>query len=228
MYQQLFEQTETLFKPIKTLFEVNQSALETLANQQAALLSDLVSDGINHVHRLVEEKNGNYLEIQRQYLETLNEKLTQAGQSTADYWAATQSKVADVLQETILGSSLVAATKHMPAIGAAAVVAAKPATTAKVVASKVPAAKPASAPKTAPVAAKPASKSPEAKTVEAKPAEKKSAPKSSTGVAAKKVVEEKAKSAVIAQPKDEASKKVGGDDASVEKAIRSIMSERTN
>jgi hypothetical protein len=239
MYQQFLDQTQQFFKPLKDLLELNHSALETLASKQSALVTQMMNESFAYATKVAEDKQGNYLELQQAYLQGLNQRLTEASQHTADYFAATQAKVSDLFQETLLGSSLVEATKFMPSVQSAVASAVVPTQTAKPVAAgaaKVPAAKAPSkvaAPKAAavkPSSAKPAAPAKPA-AVPAKKAASSPVAKAPEPVASKAVVdaaEKSAKPEKLAAVKQEASvsKKVGGDDASVEKAIRSIMAER--
>lgn len=254
MYQQFLDQAGTLFKPLQELVTQNQSAFETLASKQAALVSEILNDSISFAQQVMTEREGNYWDLHKNYWEGLSQKLNQATQETADYLTTTQSKMSDLLQESALGNAFVEVTKNMPSVDAAIAAALKPMETAKIkptqeIATKVPAAKPPqvqalapkpSAPKTVAVkpTAKPApTKASAAKSTPAKAAAPKAAaPKAVAPKAEVKTVAatpqvkapEKSAPAKPATTEKTTGKKVSGDDASVESAIRSIMSERNH
>lgn len=249
MYQQFLDQAGTLFKPLQELVTQNQSAFETLASKQAALVSEILNDSISFAQQVMTDREGNYWDLHKNYWEGLSQKLNQATQETADYLTSAQSKMSDLLQESALGNAFVEVTKNMPSVDAAIASALKPMETAKIkpaqeIATKVPAAKPpqvqalapkSSEPKTAAVksAAKPApTKASAAKSAPSKAAAPKAvAPKAEVKtVAATPQVKapEKSAPAKPATTEKTTGKKVSGDDASVESAIRSIMSERNH
>lgn len=229
MYQQFLDQAGTLFKPLQELVTLNQSAFETLASKQSALVSEIFNDSISFTQKILAEKDGNYWELHKTYWETLSQKLNQATQDTADYFSAAQAKMGDLLQENALGTTLVEVTKNMPSVEAAVASAVKPMETAKIKSitegAKVPAAKPPEAPA---IVAKSAESKASAKPQASKTSTK-AAPKPSTKVAidAKAVVAQPA-AAKQSESEKATGKKVGGDDASVESAIRSIMSDRNH
>lgn len=228
MYQQFLDQAGTLFKPLQELVTLNQSAFETLASKQSALVSEIFNDSISFTQKILAEKDGNYWELHKNYWESLSQKLNQATQDTADYFSATQAKMGDMLQENALGNTLAEVTKNMPSVEAAVASALKPMETAKIKpvteGAKVPAAKP---PETPAIVAKSAESKATGKAQATKTAAK-AAPKP----AAKPAAETKAVAAKpVAKQSDSekaTGKKVGGDDASVESAIRSIMSDRNH
>jgi hypothetical protein len=226
MYQQFLDQAGTLFKPLEELVTLNQSAFETLASKQSALVSEIFNDSIAFTQKILAEKDGNYWELHKTYWEGVSQKLNQATQDTADFFSATQAKMGDMLQESALGSALVEVTKNMPSVEAAVASALKPMETAKIKPSvesaKVPAAKPPQVPALV------------AKSAESKASGKAQPSKTATKAAPKPVTKPAQTKAVAAKPVAKQSesakatgKKVGGDDASVESAIRSIMSDRT-
>ncbi len=204
MYQQFLDQAGTLFKPLQDLVSLNQTAFESLANKQSALVSDIINDSISFTQKVLAEKDGNYWDLHKSYWEGVSQKLNQASQEAADYFTTAQTKLSDLMQESLLGSAMAEVTKNMPSVEAAVASALKPMDTAKikpaVAAAKVPAVQPAPAPAIAPKAkaapAKPVvSKTPEAKIVEPKPAAKpvaaKPAAKAADKVSAPKPAEPK-------------------------------------
>jgi Phasin protein len=220
MYQQFLDQAGTLFKPLQELMTLNQSAFETLASKQSALVSEILNDSISFAQQVMSDKEGNYWDLHKSYWEGLGQKLNQATHDTADYLTATQAKMSDMLQESALGNALAEVTKNMPSVEAAMASALKPMETAKIkpapeVAAKVPAAKPpqvqalaskpaeikpaaAKPPVAKPVAAKPvAAKPANPKAVAAKPAAK---PVTSKPAAPKAVVKTVAPTAEVKAP----------------------------
>ncbi len=255
MYQQFLDQAGTLFKPLQDLVSLNQTAFESLANKQSALVSDIINDSISFTQKVLAEKDGNYWELHKSYWEGVNQKLNQASQEAAEYFTTAQTKLSDLMQESLLGSAMAEVTKNMPSVEAAVASALKPMDTAKikpaVAAAKVPAVQPAPAPAIAPKAkaapAKPVvSKTPEAKTVEPKPAAKAADKVSASKPVEPKLAETKPASASKAPDTKSAAKiadkapaakapaaegksnRVAGDDATVESVIRSIMAERNH
>ncbi|HEY6528359.1 MAG TPA: phasin family protein [Cellvibrionaceae bacterium] len=233
MYQQFLDQAGTLFKPLHDLVSLNQSAFETFTNKQSALASEIFNDSIAFTQKVLAERDGNYWDLHKAYWEGLNQKLNQATQDTADYFAVTQTKMSDMVQESLLGNAIVQVTKNMPSVDAAVASALKPMETAKVVkpaaeAAKVPAVTPPQAPPLSPKASKSAAEKTPASTPLAKAVAKVVDP-----IAAEAKPAEKAAAATSAATKTVGSqkttgKKVSGDDATVETVIRSIMAERNN
>jgi outer membrane biosynthesis protein TonB len=243
MYQQFLDQAGTLFKPLQDLVSLNQTAFEALANKQSALVSEIINDSISFTQKVLAEKDGNYWDLHKAYWEGVNQKLNQASQDAADYFSTTQTKLSDLMQESLLGSAMAEVTKNMPSVEAAVASALKPMDTAKIKpaapAAKVPAAKPTPAPS---LAAKPKSAAkPAAKVANAKPAEVKKPAETKKPVETKKPIEAKkpaevkgpvkaAEKSVAAKAPvaEEKSTRVAGDDATVESVIRSIMAERNH
>ncbi|MEY4588134.1 MAG: hypothetical protein RL497_210, partial [Pseudomonadota bacterium] len=245
MYQQFLDQAGTFFKPMQDLLSLNQSTFEALASKQTALVSDIFNDSLAFTQKIIAEPGGNWVELQQAYWEGINQKINRATQDAAEYWSLTQAKVGDMMQESMLSSTLAEITKNMPSVEAAMTSAMKPMETAKIKsgagsATKVAAVKPAPA---APIKAKQATikqeampkakaaqaKAPEAK---AKAVQPKVAAKSTAQPAAKATAQPVTAAPVSVKASAEktslekpATAKVGGDEASVEKVIRSIMAE---
>lgn len=227
MYQQFLDQAGTLFKPLHDLVSLNQTAFETLTNKQSALVSEILNDSISFTQKVLAEREGNYWDLHKTYWEGLNQKLNQATQDAADYLSVTQTKMSDMVQESLLGNAMAEVTKNMPSVEAAVASAVKPIETAKIKptaeVAKVPAVTPPQAPALSTKAAKPAAaKASIAKTV-AKPAESKPVEAKPAKAVASNSVGAKTKG-----DEKTTGKKVSGDDATVETVIRSIMAERNH
>lgn len=111
MTDNFFDQAEVLFKPIAELASLNQAALETLAGRQTDLLRGLWNDGVEFAQKIMAEKEGNYLGLHQGYWESVNQRVTEATQSSVDILASTQAKLSDIFQATDLNKTFTEAVK---------------------------------------------------------------------------------------------------------------------
>lgn len=146
MYEKVFEQAESFFKPMTEIFELNAEALDNLRVKQADLVNEVLVDSIEYARGLSKPNIDidSFVETQQAYWEGLRSKLTTNAQDSYELISDVQGKVGELLQGAFDTQELAALTPAKP----------------KAPAKKKPAAKKA-APKAAPKAASPESEQPE-------------------------------------------------------------------
>ncbi len=105
MYQEFFDQAETLLKPLNDLVATNQAALGVLTSKQVGVVGEMLQGTIVYVQKMAEIKDGNYLEVQKAYWDSLNETINEVAKSSLDYFSVTQEKLTGLFQNSLAGAA---------------------------------------------------------------------------------------------------------------------------
>ncbi len=100
-FQNVFnpEQFQNAFKPVNALVAVNAKALEQLAQQQTALFTGLLNDGVAYAESLSGQKDvAGIVESQKAYAEGVQEKVVAAAKDAYTVLNETQEKAGEVLK----------------------------------------------------------------------------------------------------------------------------------
>ena len=99
MLDKIFEQSQTAFKPMSDLAALNTKMLEEVAEKQKAFVSDMVSDSMAYAKELSAQKDfSGIYQTQKNYLESVQEKMIAASTDAYSFLTATQEKVSDVIK----------------------------------------------------------------------------------------------------------------------------------
>ncbi|MFL0810668.1 MAG: phasin family protein [Agarilytica sp.] len=99
MYDKVFEQAGSFFKPMTAIMELNAEAFDTLRTKQTDLLNEVVSDSIEYAKGFSKPNMDvdTLIETQQIYWEGIREKLTTSAQDSYEVISETQGKVGDLI-----------------------------------------------------------------------------------------------------------------------------------
>jgi phasin family protein len=101
MFNQSTEQFQNSFAPVTALVESNVKIIEKLAQQQAALFTGMLNDGVAHVQSLSTEKDINaVVEAQKAFAESAQEKVTAAAKDAYAVVTEAQEKAGELFKGT--------------------------------------------------------------------------------------------------------------------------------
>ncbi len=100
MYDKVFEQAGSFFKPMTDILELNVEIMETLRNKQTDLVSEVVSDSIEYAQGVSKPDMDvdSFVERQTAYWEGLRDKLTNNAQDSYEMISQAQGRVGELLQ----------------------------------------------------------------------------------------------------------------------------------
>ncbi len=100
MYDKVFDQAGSFFKPMTDIFQLNAETLDTLRVKQTDLVQEVVADSIEYA-KGVSKPNldiDTFVGAQQAYWEGLRNKLTTSAQDSYDLISDAQGKVGELLQ----------------------------------------------------------------------------------------------------------------------------------
>ena len=99
MFDQLTQQFEKSFAPVNELVNVNVKAAEQLAQQQAALFTGMLNEGVAHAQKLSAQKDVSaVVEAQKVYAENFQEKVIAATKEAYNVVTEAQQKSGELLK----------------------------------------------------------------------------------------------------------------------------------
>ena len=99
MLEQINVQLKDSLKPVTDLAALNMSTLQALAEKQNALYSTLLSGGVAFAESASQQKDVTSLgEVQKEYLASLQETVTQAAKDTYTLVSGAQAKAGDMFK----------------------------------------------------------------------------------------------------------------------------------
>ncbi|VUD69030.1 hypothetical protein TDB9533_04394 [Thalassocella blandensis] len=107
MYEKVFEQAESFFKPFNDMIALNMEALDKIREQQTELYNELMADGIEYAKDL-SKPSLDIAEIfasQQSYIEGVKDKITASAYSSYDCWADAQGKSGELWQSALDNSA---------------------------------------------------------------------------------------------------------------------------
>lgn len=101
MLDKIFEQSQTAFKPMSELASLNAKVLEEVAEKQKTFVSDMMNDSMAYAKEISAQKDfsGMY-QTQKNYLESVQEKMIAASTDAYNYMTSAQEKVSDVIKSS--------------------------------------------------------------------------------------------------------------------------------
>lgn len=101
MYEKIFEQTQSAFKPISELMTLNAKILEVAAEKQTAYFKDFVNDSIAFAKELSTQKDySGIYQTQKAFVENLQEKWIAASTDAYETFTSNQEKISDVFKRS--------------------------------------------------------------------------------------------------------------------------------
>lgn len=99
MLEQMNEQLKETMKPVTELATLNMATLQALAEKQNALFSTLLSGGVAFAENASQQKDvASLAEAQKEYLETLQETVTQAAKDTFTLVSGAQAQAGEMMK----------------------------------------------------------------------------------------------------------------------------------
>jgi phasin family protein len=99
MFDQFTEQFQNSFAPVNELVNVNVKAAEQLAQQQAALFTGMLNEGVAHAQNLATQKDvAAVVEAQKTYAENVQEKVVAAAKDAYSVVTDAQEKAGELLK----------------------------------------------------------------------------------------------------------------------------------
>lgn len=99
MFDKIAVQFQNSLKPVNALVAVNAKALEQLAQQQTALFTGVLNDGVAYAEGLSAQKDvAGIVEAQKAYAEGLQEKVVAAAKDAYVVLTETQEHAGEVLK----------------------------------------------------------------------------------------------------------------------------------
>lgn len=102
MFDKINEQIQKSLKPVTDLATVNAKALEQLAQQQNALFSSLLKDGVAFAEGASDQKDvKSLIEAQKNYAEGVQQKVVAAAKDAYEVISSAQEKAGEVLKTAV-------------------------------------------------------------------------------------------------------------------------------
>jgi len=99
MFDKVNEQFQKSLKPVTELVSVNAKAMESLVQQQNALFSSLLNQGVAFVDGATEKKDlKSLVEAQKSYAEGVQDQVAAAAKDAYDVITSAQEKAGEVLK----------------------------------------------------------------------------------------------------------------------------------
>ena len=100
------DQFSTAMKPFNSLVEINTKTVETLINQQAALITTIMNDSVAQTKALSEEKDlAAAIESQKAFTEALQAKVSASAKEAYDVVAKTSEEVTTLVKDSVAEAS---------------------------------------------------------------------------------------------------------------------------
>ena len=103
MYEKVFEQAESFFKPFNEIIALNMEAWDKIREQQTELYQELMADGIEYA-KDISKPSMDIAEIfasQQSFVEGVKDKLTTNAYNNYDYLADVQGKSSELWQSAL-------------------------------------------------------------------------------------------------------------------------------
>jgi len=107
MYEILFGQADSLFKPLSHILSLNLKAIDSVREKQIDVLSRIVDQGVGHAKTFSTEPSiESFCSIHQAYWGVVQETLSASVKDTFELWTDTQAKVGDILRASNSGSDI--------------------------------------------------------------------------------------------------------------------------
>jgi len=103
------DQFSTAMKPFNSLVEINTKTVETLINQQAALITTIMNDSVAQTKALSEQTDlAAAIEAQKVFTEELQAKVSASAKEAYDVVTKTSEEVTTLVKESVAEASTLA------------------------------------------------------------------------------------------------------------------------
>lgn len=100
MFDKIFEQSQTAFKPMNELMTLNSKAFEEVAEKQKAFFNDFVADSMAFAKELSAQKDfSGVYQTQKTYLEGCQDKFVAASTEAYEWFSTNQAKAGEVMKD---------------------------------------------------------------------------------------------------------------------------------
>lgn len=109
MYEKLFEQAESVIKPLDRMFAINMRTLDEWRDKQATFFNDLMENGMDYSRDLSDKRDfQSLLSWQKSYWETIQEKLNENARESFALFSQAQEKMIGLYEDSLANASDVA------------------------------------------------------------------------------------------------------------------------
>ena len=109
MYEKLFEQAESVMKPLDRMFAINMQTLDDWREKQTAFFNDLMEKGMDYSRDLSDKKDfQSLLDWQQSYWGSVQEKLTENARESFALFAEAQEKMIGLYEDSLANATDVA------------------------------------------------------------------------------------------------------------------------
>lgn len=102
MYEKIYEQADSFFKPISDILSISLETMDAFREKQTAFVSDVVADGIEYA-KGVGDHGGNmetFYSAQKSYWENVQTKMSSNAKESMALFTETQEKITEVIQDS--------------------------------------------------------------------------------------------------------------------------------
>lgn len=109
MYEKLFEQAESVMKPLDKMFAINMQTLDEWRDKQTAFFNDLMEKGMDYSRDLSGKRDiQSLLNWQQSYWESVQEKLTENARESFALFSEAQEKMIGLYEDSLANATDVA------------------------------------------------------------------------------------------------------------------------
>lgn len=102
MYEKISEQFQKSLQPVNEMISINAKVLESLAQQQNALFSNLLNQSVSFTSEAAAKKDlEGLVEAQKSYAENLQEQFSSAAKEAYEVISGAQEQAGEVLKSAI-------------------------------------------------------------------------------------------------------------------------------
>ena len=100
MFDNVFEQVQSATKPVSELISYGSETAEQLFKKQSKFANEIVADSVEFTKGVVTQKDINsIIELQKSFVESLQEKATANGKEVYDELSSVQEKTNELLKD---------------------------------------------------------------------------------------------------------------------------------
>jgi phasin family protein len=101
MYDKIFEQAQSAFKPLNELMTLNAKLMEDAAQKQVSFFKDFVSDSMSFAKELGSQKDySGVYQTQKSYVEKMQSKWISASTEAYETMTANQEKLSEIFKRS--------------------------------------------------------------------------------------------------------------------------------
>lgn len=106
MYEKLFEQAESVMKPLDRMFAINMQTLDEWRDKQTTFFNDLMEKGMDYSRDLSDKRDfQSLLNWQQSYWETVQEKLTENARESFALFSEAQERMIGLYEDSVANAT---------------------------------------------------------------------------------------------------------------------------